>query len=315
MRYYKADKTPKSIFLYLDNLRVAMIKISTEKNLLGIKQNLPQRRRGTERNICVALLFSVSLCLCGKAFAEDRYSLLGNLKDDFTYVASSPARMDRKSTAITLGIIATGAFIYTQDEKIRDFFQSHQKSSSMDGLSDIAEKFGNGVYELPLLALYGGGGYLIENEKMQDTSLLSFESFLVANTIGTAAKIGIGRPRPYTEEGSGSYKPFSTDSDHTSMPSGHTISAFSIASVFADEYDDKPMVGVTAYGLASMVAFQRVYDDKHWASDVFAGAVLGTVIGKSVVYLHKDKKMENVHIIPISIPSEGYYGVTAVVRF
>lgn len=314
MRYYKVDKIPKSILLYLDNLRAAMIKISTETDLLKITQNLPQRRRGAESCICLALFFSVSLCLCGKAFAEDRYSLLGNLKDDFTYVASSPARMDRKSAVMTLGIIGTGAFIYTQDEKIRDFVQSHQKSSSIDGISDIAEKFGNGVYELPFLALYGGGGYLIGNEKMQDTALLSFESFVVANTIGTAAKIGIGRPRPYTEEGSGSYKPFSTDSDHTSMPSGHTISAFSIASVFADEYEN-PFVNVTVYGLASLVALERVYDHKHWASDVFAGAVLGTVIGKSVVYLHKDKKMENVHIIPISIPSEGYYGVTAVVRF
>lgn len=298
----------------LDNLRAAMIKTSTENNLLGIKQNLSQRRRDAERYMCIALLFSVSQCLCGKAFAEDRYSLLANIKDDFTYVASSPARMDRKSAAITLGIIGTGTFIYTQDEKIRNFFQSHQKSSSMDGLSDIAEKFGNGAYELPFLAIYGGGGYLIGNEKMQDTALLSFESFVVANTIGTVAKIGIGRPRPYTEEGSGSYKPFSTDSDHTSMPSGHTISAFSIASVFADEYEN-PFVDVTVYGLASLVALERVYDDKHWGSDVFAGAALGTVIGKSVVYLHKDKRMENVQIIPVSVPSEGYYGVTAVVRF
>lgn len=270
-------------------------------------------------------LFLVALILLSLGFpssvladAEGRYSLMGfvqNIGEDFKYVGTSPARIEKESALWTLGIIGTGVIIYTQDEKIRDFVQSHQKSSSMDGLSNIAEKFGNGVYELPFLALYGGSGYIIGNEKMQETALLSFESFVVANTIGTVAKMGIGRSRPYTEEGSGSYKPFSTDSDHTSMPSGHTTSAFSIASVFADEYEDKPIIGVTAYGLASMVALQRVYDDKHWASDAFAGAVLGTVIGKSVVYLHKDKKMENAYIIPVSVPSEGYYAITAVVRF
>lgn len=281
---------------------------------LGKKQYLPKRRRGADIFFLFPIFCFVSLCLCGNAIAEARCSFIGNIKDDFTYVATSPSRMDGKSSLITLGILGTGAFIYTQDEKIRAFSLDH-KSSTLDDLSPVAAKFGDGIYDLAFLAVYGGSGYLMKSERMQETSILSFESFLVANAVGTVAKVGIGRARPYTEEGSGSYKPFSTDSAHTSMPSGHTTSAFSIASVFADEYDDKPMVGVAAYGLASMVVAQRIYEDAHWASDVFAGAVLGTVIGKSVVYLHKNKKMEHAYITPISVPSEGYYGVTAVVRF
>ncbi|MDO8446527.1 MAG: phosphatase PAP2 family protein [Deltaproteobacteria bacterium] len=258
--------------------------------------------------IIFSLFFNISASL-----AEERYSLLGNLKEDFTYIATSPSRMDRNSALVTLGIIGTGVVLYTQDDKIRDYAQDHQ-SSSADNISTIAEKFGNGLYDLAFLALYGGSGYLLENEKMQETSLLSFESFIVANTIGTVVKTGAGRTRPNEDEGSTKFSPFSFDSAHTSFPSGHTTSAFSIASVFADEYDE-PWVDVTAYGLASAVALQRVYDDKHWASDVFAGAVLGTVVGKSVVYLHKDKKAGNVYLVPITIPSEGKYGMVAVFRF
>lgn len=255
----------------------------------------------------------MSLCLCGNAFSEERYSLFGNLKEDFTYIAESPSRFDKKSALMTLGIIGAGAVLYTQDDKIRDYVQDHQ-SPTLDDLSPIAEKFGNGLYDLGFLALYGGSGYLLENEKMQETALLSFESFVVANTIGTAIKSGAGRTRPNEDEGSTRFSPLSFDSAHTSFPSGHTTSAFSIASVFAEEYDN-PLVDVTAYSLASLVALQRVYDDKHWASDVFAGAVLGTVVGKSVVYLHKDKKAGNVFLMPISIPSEGFYKVTAVLRY
>lgn len=257
------------------------------------------------------LVFSTA---SGTAFsADERYSLLGNLKEDFTYIATSPSRIDKESALVTLGIIGTGVVLYTQDDKIRDYAQDHQ-SSSADNISTIAEKFGNGLYDLAFLALYGGGGYVLENEKMQETSILSFESFIVANTIGTVVKSAAGRTRPNEDEGSTEFSPFSFDSAHTSFPSGHTTSAFSIASVFADEYDE-PWVDVAAYGLASAVALQRVYDDKHWASDVFAGAVLGTVVGKSVVYLHKDKKAGNVYLVPISVPSEGRYGMMAVFRY
>lgn len=262
-------------------------------------------------------VFIISLILCSITspnilHAEESYSLLGNLKEDFTYIATSPTRMDKRSTLITLGIIGTGAILYTQDEKIREFVQD-RKTASLDGISPTIEKLGNGIYDLGFLAVYGGSGYAMKNEKMQEVSLLSFESFLVANTIGTVIKSGAGRTRPNENEGSRRFTPVSFDSAHTSFPSGHTTSAFSIASVFADEYES-PWVGISAYGLASAVALQRVYDDKHWASDVLAGAALGTAVGKSIVYLHKKKIAGSVYVIPISVPSKERYGFVAVLR-
>lgn len=263
-------------------------------------------------------VFIISLILCSITspnilHAEEGYSLLGNLKEDFTYFATSPKRMDKRSTLITLGIIGTGAILYTQDEKIRDYVQDH-RTATLDNLSPAFERLGNGIYDVGFLALYGGSGYIMKNEKMQEVSLLSFESFIVANTVGTVVKSGAGRTRPNEDEGSSRFTPVSFDSAHTSFPSGHTTSAFSIASVFADEYES-PWVGATAYGLASAVALQRVYDDKHWASDVFVGAALGTAVGKSVVYLHKKKIGGSVYIIPISVPSEERYGFVVVTRF
>jgi len=255
----------------------------------------------------------VLLVFFGSANAEERYSLFRNLKEDVVYAVTSPSRMEKRSALITVGIIGAGAAIYSQDEKIRTWFQD-RRTSPRDDISEVAEKFGDGLYDLGFLAVYGGSGYFIGNEKMQETALLSLESFIVANTVGTAAKIGIGRSRPYTEDGSTRYSSFSTDSDHTAMPSGHTISAFSIASVFAEEYEN-PVVDVTAYGLASMVGIQRMYADKHWASDVFAGALIGIVAGKSIVYLHKRKETGSVYLVPLSPPGRQGVGVTAVLRF
>lgn len=270
---------------------------------------------GDPTKVIQACLISVIVLLMffSSAIAEERYSLFRNMKEDVVYAVTSPSRMEKKSAFIAFGIIGAGAVIYSQDEKIRSYFQDH-RTSSRDNISEVAVNFGDGLYDLGFLAVYGGSGYFIGNEKMQETALLSLESFIAANTVGTVAKIGIGRSRPYTEDGNRRYSSFSTDSDHTAMPSGHTISAFSIASVFAEEYEN-PVVDVIAYGLASMVGIQRMYGDKHWASDVFAGAVIGIVSGKSIVYLHKRKDTGSVYLVPMSLLGGQGAGVTAVLRF
>jgi undecaprenyl-diphosphatase len=58
----------------------------------------------------------------------------------------------------------------------------------------------------------------------------------------------------------------------TSFPSGHAASAFAFATGVALE---KPLVGVPLLGLASAVAYSRVYVGVHYPSDVFAGAAIG----------------------------------------
>lgn len=67
------------------------------------------------------------------------------------------------------------------------------------------------------------------------------------------------------------------------FPSGHTIAAFSIATVFADRYPKPAWHRWVAFGLAGLVGFSRVTLESHYPSDVFAGAVLGYSIAHYVV--------------------------------
>ena len=67
------------------------------------------------------------------------------------------------------------------------------------------------------------------------------------------------------------------------FPSGHTVAAFSIATVFAERYRRHRWVPWTAYGLAGLVGFSRVTLQAHFPSDVFVGAVLGYTISHYVV--------------------------------
>lgn len=68
-----------------------------------------------------------------------------------------------------------------------------------------------------------------------------------------------------------------------SFPSGHTIAAFSVATVFADRYRRHRWVPWVAYGLAGLVGFSRVTLQSHFPSNVFMGAALGYVISHNIV--------------------------------
>ncbi|HST61860.1 MAG TPA: phosphatase PAP2 family protein, partial [Longimicrobium sp.] len=57
-----------------------------------------------------------------------------------------------------------------------------------------------------------------------------------------------------------------------------------------------------AYGGAAAVAWSRVYEDKHWASDVTAGAIIGIVAGRGTVrLLHRGGEPATVAIAPSGI--------------
>ena len=67
------------------------------------------------------------------------------------------------------------------------------------------------------------------------------------------------------------------------FPSGHTIAAFSIATVFAERCRRHRWVPWVSYGLASLVGFSRITLQAHFPSDVFVGAALGYTIAHHVV--------------------------------
>lgn len=79
-------------------------------------------------------------------------------------------------------------------------------------------------------------------------------------------------------------------SDNLSFPSGHTAQAFLAASIVHTEFRDKSQwYGIGAYALASSVAAFRMINDKHWESDVIAGAGFG-ILSAHLAYLsHRNR--------------------------
>lgn len=86
------------------------------------------------------------------------------------------------------------------------------------------------------------------------------------------------------------------------FPSGHTSSAFVVASVLHEAYGH--VVGIPLYGLASLVAVERLDDREHYFSDVAMGAVLGTVIGHAVAS-GRDPEFFGWKVLPYAGPDSG----------
>jgi membrane-associated phospholipid phosphatase len=70
------------------------------------------------------------------------------------------------------------------------------------------------------------------------------------------------------------------------FPSGHALSAFSVATVFSERYRNHRWVKWVAYTGAGAIAFSRITKQAHFPSDVFVGAVLGYSTARFVVLSH-----------------------------
>lgn len=77
-------------------------------------------------------------------------------------------------------------------------------------------------------------------------------------------------------------------SDNKSFPSGHTTRAFVSAEFLHQEFGHlSPWVSIAGYTTAGATAYLRLYQNKHWLSDVLAGAAIGMASTKLVYWVNK----------------------------
>ena len=159
------------------------------------------------------------------------------------------------------------------------------------------------VTAVPGSALIGGGlyavGRLTHSSRLAELGLHGTEALLVGQAFGSLIKGTVGRARPYQVADSNAHdfeflRGFRKGNDYSSLPSGHTIAAFAAAAAVTAETSrwwphSGAYIGTVLYGGAAMVGLERLYNDKHWASDVILAAGIGTFSGLKVVkYNHEN---------------------------
>jgi hypothetical protein len=68
------------------------------------------------------------------------------------------------------------------------------------------------------------------------------------------------------------------------------MQAWSVATVIAHEYHDRPAVQIAAYGIASAVSMARFTGERHYLSDALIGSAMGFGIGRYVYRTHHQTK-------------------------
>jgi membrane-associated phospholipid phosphatase len=147
------------------------------------------------------------------------------------------------------------------DEDVRNSIQTL-------GWSSAAETGAGPVWSSVFVAGMFTAGRLSHHSRFRAMTYDMLDAAIVNFAYTEVLKVAVGRERPNGE-------------DDKSFPSGHTSNAFALAAVAERHYGWK--LGVPAYLLAGFVGASRLEQDKHYLSDVVAGATLGYIVGRTVV--------------------------------
>jgi hypothetical protein len=175
---------------------------------------------------------------------------------------------------------ATGIALDKDNEAMRAVGFNTSRENQFRRVSDYGGLYG------PSAAVGLGyiAGSLTHNEHLQETAVLAGEAMADSIILNTGLGYAIDRQTPMQGDGTGRFWPHGTRTwpDGQSMPSDHSILAWSFAHVVASQYNGIA-TKLIVYSLATTVSASRVMAREHFPSDVFVGAALGYFIGGYVV--------------------------------
>jgi membrane-associated phospholipid phosphatase len=216
--------------------------------------------------------------------------LYPNLIADQKQIWSFPARLlQGQNWAPTAAVLGTTAGLLLLDSSEGGYFR---RTPTFHGFNNIftgnVTAIGTGAVPASLYAI----GLIRRDSKMQHTALLAGEAMADAAILQTVLKDATKRVKPAGFPVSGNLNdswfekrgsPSSYIRGNGSFPSGHTMAAFSVATIIARRYRNHRWVPYAAYGLASVVGFSRLSLSVHFLSDVFMGGALGYSISRFTV--------------------------------
>jgi hypothetical protein len=199
---------------------------------------------------------------------------------DTKNIISAPLKW-KPQQVIAAGLLCGGVIaLMHYDEQITFRFQDN-KTTATSQATKLLEPMGNGLVVLGGSALLYTVGALSKESNTSCAGLQNMKAVLISSAFIFGVKHLTHRSRPFMNQGSRNWNLLSDEWQFTSFPSGHATFAFATATSLSC-VSRKKIVPIIAYTLAGSVALSRIHDNKHWSSDVLAGAAIGTAFSLTI---------------------------------
>lgn len=200
---------------------------------------------------------------------------------------------------------------FTIDKKVKKFSQDQKfRSPFLNNLTKIDKYFGTGKSAI----IVSGGTLLIglvtNDDNITNAGIMLTESLFFSNIITQSLKMILGRERPNETDNNFHFiGPNLRYDKFQALPSGHSTTAFAICTVVAG-LTDNCYLKALCYSPAIITSFARIYNNRHWLSDVILSSLIGYYTGQKVLSIHQ--KTEYVNNLDINI---GYRSVVIKLNF
>lgn len=204
-------------------------------------------------------------------------ALAHNLLDDVRH-------LPRRNSAYWLaGGTAFALVIHPADHRIN----AHLVNQDTDAFWTPGHVIGSTPFVLGAAVVTYVTGRARAHPRLQHLGMDEMEATLLANGLTQVVKMSVRRERPARPDGQANRS--------FSFPSGHAMTTFAAATVLQQHLGYR--AAIPTYLVASWVAMSRLHDNRHYASDVVAGAAAGIIVGRSVTFHGR-----NVYASPLLLP-------------
>lgn len=186
-----------------------------------------------------------------------------------------------KSNFLSPIVLVSAGLLTATDNKVFDKWEIREERQ--EHFPTFRSRVDDYLQYTPIAAAYALDAFQIRGvHKIGPKTVQLIKAELLVIAITYPMKRLIGTPRPDTGA-------------PNSFPSGHAAQAFAAATFFHKEYGHiSPWYSIGAYSVATTVGVMRVLNNRHWASDVLAGAGIG-ILATNLAYLTERKNRHARH--------------------
>jgi membrane-associated phospholipid phosphatase len=259
------------------------------KELFGEMNN--KRNQIYRRLIFLGILTAFAYTWAGAqtdSVSAKQPNYLGSYLHNGIAMVKSPVKWSKEDWFQFGGSVALVGALVPMDKVLNIPFENWN-SSGAEKFGEVGDDVGGLPVQFSITGLALGAGLISGYKPLQYFALDNLQAQLFTGGITFLVKELFQRARP--ESGMDNfafYGPFH-GGGNVSFFSGHTSLAFSTATMVFLHSKRKWWVGILSYGVAAGVGVSRMQQQKHWSSDVVAGAIMGTIVS-GVVYRMQEKR-------------------------